>query len=159
MKFNKHNKKLRTSVFFYFFIFTVLLVFLIWIVQTVFFEANYQKTRVETMNSYSEVIYSSLSTTGQINENAVLSLKEAGVNTVIVKKGYDSIELVYPSSAQNQLITDAYTIELFSAAINKLDIENQESVSGMKTLSSNAPYLYSARRILYNTQPCYLILV
>ena len=159
MKFNKHYKKLRTSVFLYFFIFTVLLIFLIWIVQTVFFEVNYQKTRVETMNSYSEVIYNSLSSTGQVNESAVITLKEAGVNTVIVKKSYESIELVYPIATSNTQITDAYTIELFSAVINKLDIENQQTVSGMKTLTSNEPYLYSGTRVVYNNQPCYLILV
>ena len=158
MKFNKNYKKLRTSIFLYFFIFTVLLVFLIWVVQTVFFESNYQRTRVETMNSYSEVISSSLNSTNEINENTVISLKEAGINTVIVKKSYDSIELVYPFS-NNQSITDAYTIELFTTVINKLDIENQQAVSGVKTLMSSQPYLYSGRRVIYNYQPCYLILV
>ena len=159
MKFNKNYKKLRTSIFLYFFIFTVLLVFLIWIVQTVFFEANYQKTRVQTMDSYSEVIYNSLTTNNQINETAVITLKEAGVNTVLVKKTYDAIELVYPKPTNNPQITDLYTIELFSAVINALDIENKETVSGMKTLSSNEPYLYSGRRITYQNQNCYLILV
>ena len=159
MKFNKNYKKLRTSVFLYFFIFTVLLVFLIWIVQTVFFEANYQKTRVQTMDSYSEVIYNSLTTNNQINETAVITLKEAGVNTVLVKKTHEAIELVYPKPTNNPQITDLYTIELFSAVINALDIENKETVSGMKTLSSNEPYLYSGRRIIYQNQNCYLILV
>ena len=159
MKFNKNYKKLRTSIFLYFFIFTVLLVFLIWIVQTVFFEANYQKTRVQTMDSYSEVIYNSLTTNNQINETAVITLKEAGVNTVLVKKTYDAIELVYPKPTNNPQITDLYTIELFSAVINALDIENKETVSGMKTLSSSEPYLYSGRRITYQNQNCYLILV
>ena len=124
MKFNKHYKKLRTSIFLYFFIFTVLLVFLIWIVQTVFFEANYQKNRVETMNSYSEVIYNSLTTNNQINETAVITLKEAGVNTVLVKKTYEAIELVYPEPINNPQITDSYTIELFSTVINKLVFKN-----------------------------------
>ena len=159
MKFNKNYKKLRTSIFLYFFIFTVLLVFLIWIVQTVFFEANYQKTRVQTMDSYSEVIYNSLTTNNQINETAVITLKEAGVNTVLVKKTYEAIELVYPEPTNNPQITDLYTIELFSAVINALDIENKETVSGMKTLSSSEPYLYSGRRITYHNQNCYLILV
>ncbi len=159
MKFHKGYKKLRTSIFLYFFIFTVLLVFLIWVVQTVFFETNYQKTRVQTMESYSEVIYNSISSTDQVNENAVITLKEAGINTVIVKKSYESIELIYPEPLENSQITDAYTIELFSTVINKLDIENQQTVSGMKTLTSNEPYLYSGRKVVYKNQGCYLILV
>ena len=158
MKFHKGYKKLRTSIFLYFFIFTVLLVFLIWIVQTVFFEANYQKTRVETMNSYSEVIYNSLDSNGEVNESAVIALKEAGVSTVIVKKHYDSIELLYPYSQTNAVVSDAYSIELFSAAINRLDIENEISISGVKTLSSKEPYLYSARKVEYDNQHAYLIL-
>ncbi len=159
MKFHKNYKKLRTSIFLYFFIFTVLLIFLIWIIQTVFFEANYQKNRVETMNSYSEVINNSLTSTNQVNESAVISLKEAGVNTVIVKKNYESIDLVYPEVTQNSIISDAYTIELFSHIINKLDIENENTVTGIKTLSSNQPYLYSGRKVIYQDQQCYLILV
>ncbi len=158
-KINKNYKKLRTSIFLYFFIFTVLLVFLIWLVQTVFFETNYQKTRVETMNSYSEVICNSLESNNRVNESAVMTLKEGGIYTVIVRKNFESIELMYPDNSYDSQITDVYTIELFSAVINRLDIENQETVSGIKTLSSNQPCLYSGSRVFYNNQPCYLILV
>ena len=151
-------KKLRFSIFVYFFVFTVLLVLLIWLVQTVFFEANYQKTRIETMNSYSEIISNDILTSNKINEKSVISMRELGVDTAVVKKGKDTIELIYPSGSGISQITDALSIELFSDIINKLDIENEYELSGVKTLSSNQPYMYSARKLEIDNQTAYLIL-
>lgn len=158
MKISKKIKKLRLSIFLYFFVFTFLLVFLIWLVQTVFFEANYQKTRVETMNSYSEIISNDIITGGIINPNSIISMKELGVDTAVVRKGKDTIDLLYPSDNGIVQITDSLTIELFSDIINRLDIENEYMISGEKTLSSNQPYLYSARKLEIENETIYLIL-
>ena len=159
MTLNKNFKKLRFSIFVYFFVFTVLLVFLIWLVQTVFFEVNYQKTRIATMNTYTDVIYNSLESNREVNETAVVTMKEAGISTVIVKKSYDSVELLYPTPQEHTQITEPYSLELFTYIINEIDIENKGIVSGKTMLSSKQPYLYSARKIVINGQPMYLMLV
>ena len=54
------------------------------------------------MNTYTDVIYNSLENNKEVNETAVVTMKEAGISTVIVKKSYDSIELLYPTPQDEQ---------------------------------------------------------
>ena len=83
---NKFNlNKLRNRIWLYFVVFTVLLVGFIWLLQTVFFEYNYQKVRGESMNLYADMIASDLKAYKNLNDDYVLTLRESGVETVLLR--------------------------------------------------------------------------
>ena len=94
--FYKFNK-LRNRVWLYFVVFTVLLVCLIWLLQTVFFEYNYQRVRGETMNVYADLIASDVKNGTSINKDYVTSLKEASIEVLLVKSLNGNLSVIYPS--------------------------------------------------------------
>jgi len=71
--------KLRNRIWIYFVIFTVLLVFLIWLLQTVFFEYNYQSVRGTTMNLYADLIVTDIQEGDTISDEYLTNLNDSDI--------------------------------------------------------------------------------
>lgn len=157
MKLKNNLKKLRVNLFIYFLIFSVVLVFIIWILQTVFFESNYKNSHANAMNTYAKIIVDSISQTGSVNESAVTTLKESGVETLILTKPKpSSIDVLYPTRKQ---ITDKDdNFNLYSTVINNLIKENVTFLNG-ETMNKSVPSVYNVRKITYQNQDGYLVLI
>lgn len=157
MKIKDSLKKLRVNLFIYFLIFTVVFAFIIWILQTVFFETNYKNSHANQMNTYAEIIASSATLNGRVNESAVTTLKESGVETLILTRPkLSSIDALYPS----RIIIDSENenFSLYSTAINEL-VKQDVSVLSGETTNNGLPALYNVRKLSYRGTDCYLLLV
>lgn len=151
-KINESSKKLRFYIWLYFLVFTVLLIFIIWIMQTVFFESNYRSTRLKTMNAAANEIEAGLE--NGVNEKIVRELNEAGVQTVILAPptGYDEIVSKYP----DRELTDSEK-SIYTGIFNSLS--GDEMAADKSDTERNNSMIYIARRVTYNGENCYLILV
>ncbi|MBR5439035.1 MAG: HAMP domain-containing histidine kinase [Clostridia bacterium] len=157
MKIKDNLKKLRVNLFIYFLIFTVVLVFIIWILQTVFFETDYKNSHASQMNTYAEIIANSATANGNVNESAVTTLKESGVETLIATKPkVSSIDIIYPS--RYQLTEQDDNFNIYTTAINDLIKKGATSLSG-ETDIGGLPSIYNIRKIVYHGEDCYLLLI
>lgn len=137
--------KLRNRIWLYFVIFTVLLVCLIWLLQTVFFEHNYQRVRGETMNVYADLIASDIKSGASVNEDYFTTLRESNVDGVIIKIINGSLHLLYPDDYfidKNSPLND-----LVESVVTNMTINDYNSTSGEKIYISTTPIFYTARRI------------
>ena len=158
MKLKNDLKKLRVNLFIYFIIFTVVLVFIIWILQTVFFETNYKNSHANTMNAYAEIIADSVTHYGSINESAVTTLKESGVETLIVTKPkVSSMDVLYPTP-RKQITENNANFSIYSTVVNNLIKDGASTLSG-ELVNENLPSIYNVRKITYRGEEAYLLLI
>ena len=157
MKIKDNLKKLRVNLFIYFLIFTVVLIFIIWILQTVFFETDYKNSHANKMNTYADVIEYSATHSGIVNESAVTTLKESGVETIILTKPkVSSLDVLYPS--RTQITSDNENFDIYTKAINDL-IKNGANYLSGETENGNLPSIYNIRKINFRGDECYLLLI
>ncbi|MBO5851510.1 MAG: HAMP domain-containing histidine kinase [Clostridia bacterium] len=157
MKLKKNLNNLRVNLFVYFLIFTIVLVFIIWILQTVFFETNYKNSLSKTMDTYAEIITESVVQNGTVNESAVTTLKEAGVETLILTKPkVDSIDVLYPS--RQHVTSKDSNFNVYTTIINNLIKEDASSLNGA-SLNETIPSIYNVRKVVFNGEDCYLALI
>lgn len=147
--------KLRNRVWLYFVVFTVLLVCLIWLLQTVFFEYNYQRVRGETMNVYADLIASDIKDGTSINQDYVASLKEANVELLIINSINGNLNVLYPN--EYYLDYDSPTYLALEQIVQSMVVDNKYSLSGEQTFVSGAPTFYTARRVLMHSGDGYVI--
>ena len=154
---NKFNlNKLRNRIWLYFVVFTVLLVGLIWLLQTVFFEYNYQKVRGESMNLYADMIASDLKAYKNLNDDYVLTLRESGVETVLLRAEKGEITELYPNGFFSE-ISDNVKTSIISI-IETLNIENKNADSGEINPLTQAPVFYTVRRVNFDGFSEYILL-
>ena len=157
MKIKDNLKKLRVNLFIYFLIFTVVLIFIIWILQTVFFETDYKNSHANKMNTYADVIEYSATHSGIVNESAVTTLKESGVETIILTKPkVSSLDVLYPS--RTQITSDNENFDIYTKAINDL-IKNGANYLSGETENGGLPSIYNIRKINFRGEECYLLLI
>ncbi len=157
MKIKDNLKKLRVNLFIYFIIFTVVLIFIIWILQTVFFEAEYKNSHATKMNTYAEIIAYSAIHSDTVNESAVTTLKDSGVETLILTKPkVSSIEILYP--VRTQIAEQHENFNVYTSAINDLVKKGVDTLSGEAT-QDGLRYIYNVRKITYYNNECYLLLI
>ena len=154
---NKFNlNKLRNRIWLYFVVFTVLLVGLIWLLQTVFFEYNYQKVRGESMNLYADMIASDLKAYKNLNDDYVLTLRESGVETVLLRAEKGEITELYPNGFFSE-ISDNVKTSIMNI-IETLNIENKNADSGEINPLTQAPVFYTVRRVNFDGFSDYVLL-
>ena len=151
-KFNK----LRNRVWLYFVVFTVLLVCLIWLLQTVFFEYNYQSVRGETMNVYADLIASDVKNGTSINKDYVTSLKEASIEVLLVKSLNGNLSVIYPSEYYLEYGSPMHLA--IDEIVQTMVVDDKFSLSGEQVFVSGAPTFYTARRILQFSGDEYVIM-
>ena len=158
MKIGFKLNKLRSNIFIYFFIFTVLLVFLIWLLQTVFFEANYRASRESAMNGHAEVLISSIEQNGVVDNNYVVSLHESGIRAVLLKKDVlNEIEFLYPTTENQQELLKYKP--LYLSVMESLDTKGLSKSSGELKVGTLSPMIFSATKTRIDGQDLYLILL
>ncbi len=154
---NKLNfNKLRNRIWLYFVVFTVLLVCLIWLLQTVFFEYNYQRVRGETMNLYADMIVSDIKDGKPLDDEYVLTLRESGIETITVRLQNGEIKEVYPSEFFSA--TSDENKQAVTKIIDKLTLEDKNSASGEISILSNSIVFYTVRRLNFNEYSDYVFL-
>ena len=155
MKKNSSLNKLRNRVWLYFVAFTVLLIFLIWLLQTVFFEYNYQSVRGSTMNMYADLLVEDVQEEGEVRLNHVTPLTDSGIEVLHVKQINDNdIRVRYPKNVT--LGTSDY--EFIFSIVNYLNVEDKLSVTGETRISTGTMVFYTARKIDLGVSDEYLIL-
>ncbi len=137
--------KLRNRVWLYFVIFTVLLVCLIWLLQTVFFEYNYQSVRGETMNVYADLIASDIKDGSSINEDYFVTLRESNIEAFTLKLVNDNLIVTYPD--EYYIDRDSPLSTAIEHVISNMTISNSASTSGEQVYISGTPIFYTVRRI------------
>ncbi|MBR6737787.1 MAG: HAMP domain-containing histidine kinase [Clostridia bacterium] len=147
--------KLRNRIWIYFVIFTVLLVSLIWLLQTVFFEYNYQKVKGETMNAYADIISNEYTSSGEIREEHVLTLKDSGVSVSLVYSMQGEIGFIYPSSVKYNE-DNPYHVAILSV-IEEMNVKNLAQYTGEGSFAGSI-IVFTAREISTFQGTRYLIL-
>ncbi len=158
MKLKNNLKNLRFNIFIYFLIFTVALIFIVWILQAVFFESNYKNVRYQTMRTYSDIIKQGIDFNGQVNESAVLTLKENGIDAIILTTpNPNSIGVLYP---RPQYVTpQSQLYEIYSNILNNYMKEGVTSFSGEQSFTQNKTAMYNISRVEYKNDNAYLLLI
>ena len=134
-----------------------MLIFIIWILQTVFFETDYKNSHANKMNTYADVIEYSATHSGIVNESAVTTLKESGVETIILTKPkVSSLDVLYPS--RTQITSDNENFDIYTKAINDL-IKNGANYLSGETENGDLPSIYNIRKINFRGDECYLLLI
>ena len=155
MKKSSSLNKLRNKVWLYFVVFTVLLVFLIWLLQTVFFEYNYQAVRGNTMNMYADLLVEDVTAEGEVRLNHVTPLTDSGIEVLHVKQINDNdIRVRYPKN----VVLGTSDYEFIFSIVNKLNVEDKLAVSGETRVSTGTTVFYTARKVEMGVADEYLIL-
>ncbi len=158
MKYKFAFNKLRNRVWLYFVVFTVLLVCLIWLLQTVFFEYNYQSVRGETMNLYADLISTEIKDGESIKEDYVTTLRESGIEVIVVKSVSDNnLSVVFPSDYY--LDKESPLGNALESIIKSMSIEDKDSIGGERILITGDPTFYTARRLQQFSGDEYVILL
>lgn len=147
--------KLRNRIWIYFVIFTVLLVSLIWLLQTVFFEYNYQKVKGETMSAYVDIISDDFETTGKLNEGHIYTLRESGVNVYFAYKRLNALEFLYPNALEIDKESPFYVA--FVKIVEEMNVRNVSTYTGEGMFLGTA-IIFTARELSTEHGNLYLVL-
>ena len=156
MKSKFKHKKLRTRIWLYFILFSVFFVIFIWLLQTLFFEYSYRRERGNTILTSGELIYSSIVEENEvaIPDNYVLSLKETGIDVVVITKSGDVISFLYPM--QNPITITDFNYDIYDKVITAVNVS--QSQNPVSSVFNDESVMYYGRRIDLEGNDAYLIL-
>ena len=134
--------------------FTVMLVFLIWILQTVFFEYNYQRVRGTTMSTYSNLIVNDIMTENAIKSEHITELSDSGIDLLYVSEINGDLRVLHPKSAQ----LSSFYYDFLGSLITKLNVEDLNSLSGETKLESGETIFYIITKVDVGVADEYVLL-
>lgn len=108
------------------------------------------------MNVYADLISADLKEDKPIDEEYVLTLRESGIDTVILKTDDGNFLDVYPVDFFYE--TSADSKRAIIDIIEKLNLEDKNSDSGEMNVVSSTPVFYTIRKISHTYYSEYLIL-
>lgn len=154
MKQRFNLNKLRNKIWLYFIIFTVVLVCFIWLLQTVFFEYNYQSVRGQTVNLYADLISNDIKDDKPINEGHLNFLQDSSIGVWHFKTVDNVTKQVFPI---DKPLSESAILQV-EKLFNQLENKNLTSQTGEGLYIGFSPSLYTVRVIRKSTGNEFILL-